>query len=46
MAEETIVTPEGNTPAPEDNTPKLSAAEQQAMEQGRSTNFVLLAFQA
>ena len=33
MAEETIVIPEGSTPAPED-TPKLSAAEQQAMEQG------------
>ena len=33
MAEETIVTPEGNASAPED-TPKLSAAEQQAMEQG------------
>ena len=34
MAEENIVTPEGNAPAPEDNKPQLSAAEQQAMEQG------------
>ena len=34
MADENIVTPEGNAPAPEDNTPQLSAAEQQAMEQG------------
>jgi hypothetical protein len=34
MAEETIVAPEGNTPAPDDNTPKLSAAEEKAMEQG------------
>jgi hypothetical protein len=34
MAEENIVTPESNAPAPEDNTPQLSAAEQQAMEQG------------
>lgn len=33
MAEENTVAPEGNTPPPED-TPKLSAAEQQAMEQG------------
>jgi len=33
MAEETTVAPEGNAPAPEENT-KLSAAEQQAMEQG------------
>jgi hypothetical protein len=33
MAEENIVAPEGNTPAPEDK-PQLSAAEQQAMEQG------------
>ena len=34
MADENIVTPEGNAPAPEDTTPKLTAAEQQAMEQG------------
>ena len=33
MAEETTVAPEGNAPAPEETT-KLSAAEQQAMEQG------------
>ena len=33
MAEENIVTPEGNTNPPEDK-PQLSAAEQQAMEQG------------
>jgi hypothetical protein len=33
MAEETIVAPEGNASAPEETT-KLSAAEQQAMEQG------------
>lgn len=34
MAEENNVTPEGNTPASEDNKPQLTAAEQQAMEQG------------
>lgn len=34
MAEENQVTPEGNTPAPEDNTPQLTAAEEKAMEQG------------
>jgi hypothetical protein len=34
MAEENIVAPEGNTPAPEDTTVQLSAAEEKAMEQG------------
>lgn len=33
MADENTVTPEGNTPEPE-NKPQLTAAEQQAMEQG------------
>jgi len=34
MAEEIIVAPEGNAPAPENNTPTLTAAEEKAMEQG------------
>lgn len=34
MAEENIVAPAGDTPAPTDNAPQLTAAEQQAMEQG------------
>jgi len=34
MAEENTVVPEDNTPAPTDDAPKLSAAEEKAMEQG------------
>ena len=34
MAEENQVVLDDNTPAPEDNTPKLTAAEEKAMEQG------------